>query len=185
MTIETASSIIPSGKWTLVPEESHIGFEVTRAGIHKVKGKFKEYTATVHAGDTVSEFSVEAVIQAASFDSGDADRDEKVKSAKFFNVAKYPELKFNSTELKQDGDNFQLTGHLTIHGFTKYVTFDVKFKGLSRNEIGYPLAGFDASTVISRKDFGLEWDSPLDIGIVLSDKVHIELDLLFVDESII
>jgi polyisoprenoid-binding protein YceI len=183
MTIETPSAIIPAGKWTLVQEESRVGFSVKRAGVNKVTGEFKDYTATVHAGDAVADFAVEAVVQAASFDSGDADRDAKVTSKEFFNVANYPELKFSSTELKQDGDEFTLLGNMTIHGVTKPVEFDVEFKGLSRNEVGYPLAGFTAESVISRKDFGLKWDSPLDVGLVLSDKVTINLDLLFVDET--
>lgn len=185
MTIETATAIIPSGKWELVQDESRIGFEVTRAAVNKVRGEFKDYEATVHAGDAVADFAVEAVIKAASFDSGDADRDAKVKSPEFFDVAKFPELKFKSSELVQHGDDFTLTGLLTIHGHSKEVDFSVKFKGLTRDTAGYPLAGFTAHSVISRKDFGLEWDSPLDIGIVLSDKVAIDLDLLFVDKSVV
>ena len=183
MTIETPSAIIPAGKWTLVQDESRIGFTVKRAGINKVTGEFKDYTATVHAGDAVADFSVEAVVKAVSFDSGDRTRDIRVRGKEFFNSAEYPELKFSSTELKQDGDEFTLLGDLTIHGVTKPVEFEVEFKGLSRNEVGYPLAGFAAESVISRKDFGLKWDSPLDVGIVLSDKVTINLDLLFVDET--
>lgn len=183
MTIETASAIIPSGKWTLVKNESRVKFSVKQAGIRKVTGEFKDYTAVVNAGDTISDFSVQATVQADSFDSGDTDRDIKVKSPEFFNVSKFPELKFESTELQQEGDEFKLLGHLSMHGFTRPVSFDVKFKGLSRNGLGYPLAGFFAETAISRKEFGLEWDSPLDVSIILSDKVTISLDLLFVDES--
>lgn len=183
MTIETSSAIIPSGKWTLVQDESRVGFSVRRAGVNKVTGEFKDYTATVHTGDAIADFAVEATVKAASFDSGDADRDAQVKSKEFFDVGQYPELKFSSTELRQEDEEFTLHGNLTMHGVTKPVEFEVEFKGLDRNELGRPLAGFTAETVISRKEFGLEWDSPLDIGIVLSDKVTINLDLLFVDEG--
>lgn len=183
MSIETESAIIPAGKWKLVSDESRVGFAVRRAGINKVTGEFKDFTATVHAGDGVRGFSVNAVVQAASFDSGDADRDREVKSERLFDVARYPELTFSSTELKQDGDEFTLVGNLTIHGVTKPVDFEVEFKGLTRDSLGRPQAGLSAESVVSRKEFGLEWDSPLDVGIVLSDKVTIALDLLFVDET--
>lgn len=183
MSIETESAIIPAGKWKLLQEDSRVGFAVRRAGINKVTGEFKDFTATVHSGDATADFSVHAIVKAASFDSGDADRDAQVKSEEFFNVATYPELTFSSTELKQDGDDFTLLGNLTIHGVTKPVDFEVEFKGLSRDSHARPLAGFSAESVISRKEFGLEWDSPLDVGIILSDKVTITLDLLFVDET--
>lgn len=183
MSIETESAIIPSGEWKLIPEESRVGFAVRRAGINKVTGEFKDFTSTVHAGDGVSDFSVHAVVQAASFDSGDADRDHQVKSAEFFDVARYPELTFSSTGLKQDGDEFTLFGDLTMHGVAKSVEFEVEFKELTRDNLGRPLAGLSAESVISRKEFGLKWDSPLDVGPILSDKVTITLDLLFVDET--
>lgn len=183
MTIETNSAIIPAGQWKLIPSESRVGFAVRRAGVNKVTGEFKDFAATVHAGDAIADFAVNAVVQAASFDSGDADRDAQVKSAEFFDVATYPELTFTSTELRQDGDEFTLAGNLTMHGVTKPVELEVEFKTLTRSELGYPQAGLSAETVISRKEFGLEWDSPMDIEIVLSDKVTITLDLLFVDES--
>lgn len=183
MTIETPSAIIPAGKWKLVPAESRVGFSVRRAGVNKVTGEFKDFAATVHAGDAVADFSVEAVVHTASFNSGDSERDAKVISPEFFDAESYPELKFTSTELKQDGDEFTLYGDMTIHGVVHPVEFEVEFKHLDRNTLGYPQAGLAAETVISRKDFDLKWDSPLDVGVVLSDKVTINLDLLFVDEG--
>jgi polyisoprenoid-binding protein YceI len=183
MSIETESAIIPAGKWKLVPEDSRVGFSIRRAGINKVTGEFKEFSATVHANDGLVGFAVKAEVKAASFDSGDEDRDRQVKGEELFDVARYPELTFTSTELHQEGDEFTLNGNLTMHGVTKPVTFEVEFKKLTRNNLGQPLAGLTAESVVSRKDFGLTWDSPLDNGLVLSDKATVLLDLLFVDET--
>lgn len=182
MSIEAESAIIPAGKWKLIPEESRVGFAVRRAGINKVTGEFKDFTSTVHAGDGLTAFAVTAVVQAASFDSGDADRDRQVKT-EVFEVETYPELSFSSTELKQDGDEFTIFGNLTMHGVTKPIELEVEFKELTRDNLGRPLAGLTAESVVSRKEFGLKWDSPLDNGLILSDKVTITLDLLFVDET--
>lgn len=183
MSIETESAIIPAGKWELNREESRVGFAVRRAGLNKVTGEFKDFSATVRAGEGVADFSAEAVVKTASFDSGDAERDAKVTSAEFFDAASYPELKFSSTSLKQDGDEFTLHGDLTLHGVTRPVEFEVEFKKLTRDSLGRPQAGLTAESVISRKEFDLQWDSPLDVGVILSDKVTIDLDLLFVDKS--
>lgn len=182
MSIETASAIIPAGKWELVPNESQVNFAVRRAGINKVTGEFKDFKATVHAGDAIANFSVQAIVQAASFSSGDEERDTKTIN-EVFEASIYPELTFNSTALEQDDDELTLVGNLTMHGVTKPVEFEVEFKELTRNNVGRPIAGLTAETVVSRKDFGLKWDSPLDNGIILSDKVTITLDLLFVDEN--
>lgn len=182
MSIETTSAIIPAGRWELVPQESKVGFSIRRAGIQKVTGQFNDFLATVHAGDGVADFSVHAVVQASSFNSGDKKRDIRVVN-EVFEVSSYPELTFNSTTLEQAGEEFTLVGNLTMHGVTKPVKFEVEFKALSRNNAGKPTAGLNAESVVSRKEFGLEWYSPLDNGIVLSDKVHITLDLLFVDED--
>lgn len=185
MSIETASAIIPAGKWKLDPEHSRVGFAVRRAGINKVEGEFKSFEATVKAGDGVADFAVHANVHASSFYSGDTSGDEKVKSPEFLNVARFPTLNFVSSELQQHGDEFTLVGDLTIHGHTKEVAFEVEFNGLARDEKANPGADLAAEAVISRKDFGLKWDSPLDVGgLVLSDKVTITLSLYFVkDES--
>lgn len=183
MSIETTSAIIPSGEWELVPESSRVGFSVRRAGINKVTGEFKDFSATVKAKDDISDFSVHAVVQAASFTSRNEKRDEQVKSEEFFDVRSYPELTFSSTELRQENDEFTLLGDLTIHGRTRPVEFEVEFKHLTRNGLGQPMAGLSGETVISRKEFGLEWNSPLDVEVVLSDKVTITLELLFVDKT--
>lgn len=185
MSVTVGSEPITSGKWNLDPSHSTVGFTVRHAGISKVRGVFKDATATVNAGEEISDFSVQAIIQAASFDSGDAGRDGHVKGGDFFNVDEHPEWTFNSTSLTQSGENFTLTGDLTIKGITKEVAFDVDFNGIARDPFGLLRAGLEAKTVISRKDFGITWNAALETGgVLVGDKVTINLDLAFVlDES--
>lgn len=185
MSITVDSAVIPAGTWSADVSHSSVGFVVRHAGISKVRGEFKDFVATVHAGETLPEFSVDATIKADSFDSGDVNRDGHVKSADFFDVEKFPELTFKSTSLTQSGSDFTLEGELTIKDVTKTVQFDVEFNGVARDPFGVFRAGLEAKTVISRKDFGITWNAALEAGgVLVSDKVTIRLDLEFVlDES--
>lgn len=185
MSVTVDSQIITAGIWNLDPSHSTIGFTVRHAGISKVRGVFKEASAVVKAGEEISDFAIQATIQAASFDSGDANRDGHVKGEDFFNVEQYPEWNFTSKSLTQSGEEFTLTGDLTIKGVTKEVEFDVEFNGIARDPFGLLRAGLEAKTVISRKDFGITWNAALETGgVLVGDKVTINLDLSFVlDES--
>jgi len=185
MSVTVESQVITPGTWNLDPSHSTVGFTVRHAGISKVRGVFKEVSATVQAGEELSDFAIQSTIQAASFDSGDVNRDGHVKGADFFNVEQYPEWTFASKSLTQSGEEFTLTGDLTIKGVTKEVEFDVEFNGIARDPFGLLRAGLEAKTVISRKDFGITWNAALETGgVLVGDKVTINLDLSFVlDES--
>ncbi|MGG5170767.1 YceI family protein [Pseudarthrobacter sp. J1738] len=177
----TIPANITAGTWTLDGSHSEVGFVVRHAGISKVRGKFNEVEATATVGSTVADTTVNAVIKSASFDSGDANRDGHVKSADFFDVEVFPELTFVSTEISGDGEDYKLTGDLTIKGITQPVTFDVEFAGTAVDPFGNTRAGFSGKTVISRKDFGLTWNAALETGgVLVSDKVTITLELSFI-----
>lgn len=185
MNTTVESTTIPAGHWTADASHSTVGFVVRHAGISKVRGAFKDFSATVTTGENLSETVVEAVLKADSFDSGDTNRDGHVKSADFFDVEKFPELTFRSTGLKQAGSEFTLEGDLTIKGITRPVVFDVEFNGVARDPFGAFRAGLEGKAVISRKEFGITWNAALETGgLLVSDKVTITLDLEFVlDES--
>lgn len=181
MSVTVESQTITPGTWNLDPSHSTIGFTVRHAGISKVRGVFKEASAVVKAGEELSDFEIQATIQSASFDSGDANRDGHVKSGDFFDVEQYPEWTFNSKSLTQSGDEFTLAGDLTIKGITKPVEFEVEFNGIARDPFGLLRAGLEAKTVISRKEFGITWNAALEAGgVLVGDKVTINLDLSFV-----
>lgn len=182
MTITIEENEVPSGVWAVDPSHSELGFTVRHAGISKVRGKFNDFEVKVVADEDFSNVSIEATAQAASFDSGDANRDGHVKSGDFFDVENFPVLTFKSTKLTRKDDNeFKLEGDLTIKGVTQRVVFDVEVNGVAKDPFGNLRAGLEAKTVISRKEFGLTWNAVLETGgVLVSDKVNINLDLSFI-----
>lgn len=178
-TIESTG--LAQGTWNFDASHSEVGFTVRHAGISKVRGKFTELEATLVLGETFADSSVTATIQAASFSSGDANRDGHVRGADFFDVETFPTLGFTSSSVSGDAESFELTGELTIRGISKTVTFKGEFNGVAVDPFGATRAGFEAHTVISRKEFGLTWNAALEAGgVLVSDKVTITLDVAFV-----
>ncbi|HRN48730.1 MAG TPA: YceI family protein, partial [Niabella sp.] len=131
-------------KWVLDPAHSELLFKVRHLMISNVKGEFKEFNASIDAvGDDFTNAKATATIQTASVFTNQNDRDNHLKSADFFEVEKYPEIKFESKELtKVDDENFKLTGALTIRDITKDITLDVEFGGVTKDPYGQTKAGF-------------------------------------------
>jgi polyisoprenoid-binding protein YceI len=172
---------LTTGTWTLDSSHSEIGFTVRHAGISKVRGQFKEATATLDLADNVAESKVNATIQTASFDSGDVNRDGHVRGEDFFDVEKFPEISFVSNGIVPKGDGYELQGDLTIKGVTRPVALETEFNGAAVDPFGNTRAGVTAETTISRKDFGLTWNAVLEAGgVLVSDKVAINLELAFI-----
>ncbi len=175
---------VTEGVWNLDMAHSEIGFTVRHAGISKVRGRFNDATAEARVGDSLANSSLRAVVQTASFDSGDASRDAHVRGEDFFDVEKYPEMTFKATQVEGDGDDYTLTGDLTIRGITKPVELEVEFSGVVVDPFGATRAGFTAETEISRKEFGLTWNAALEAGgVLVSDKVKISLDAALVKQA--
>ena len=165
---------ISSGTWTLDMSHSEIGFTVRHAGISKVRGRFTDAQAEAHVGQSLADSSVRATVSTASFDSGDANRDAHVKGADFFDVEKYPEMTFRGTHSEGDGEDYTLTGDLTIKDVTRVAV----------DPFGATRAGFSAEAEISRKDFGLTWNAALEAGgVLVSDKVKINLEAALVKQG--
>lgn len=161
------------GVWTVDPSHSTVGF-VARHLVAKVRGKFTEFTADVKVGDELEDSTLTATVQLGSIETGSADRDGHLKSGDFFDIENTPEMTFTSTKITPD----TLEGDLTIKGVTKPVTFDLEFEGVSADPWGGTRAGFDASTEISRKDFGLTWNVAVEGGnLLVGDKVKINLEI--------
>jgi polyisoprenoid-binding protein YceI len=175
---------VTEGVWNLDMAHSEIGFTVRHAGISKVRGRFNDATAEVRVGDSLANSSLRAVVQTASFDSGDANRDAHVRGEDFFDVEKYPEMTFKATHVEGDGDDYTLTGDLTIRGVSKPVELEVEFSGVVVDPFGATRAGFTAETEISRKEFGLTWNAALEAGgVLVSDKVKISLDAALIKQA--
>jgi polyisoprenoid-binding protein YceI len=168
-----------SGTWVLDPSHTYLGFAAKHAMVTTVRGSFLDFEGSLNLdGDNPANSSATLVIQAASFDSGNEQRDGHVKGADFLDVDNHPQLTFNSTSVRAVGTDFVLAGDLTIRGTTRPVEIAVELEGLESDPFGNQRVGFSGSTTISRKDFGLTWNVALESGgILVSDKVKITLDV--------
>ena len=175
MTITTATiTALPTGTWTVDPAHTEVGFTARHLMVTKVRGQFKDVEGTVTVAEPFSASQVQATVKLASVDTGSADRDAHLKGADFFDVENNPEMTFVSTEVSED----TLKGDLTIKGVTRPVAFDLEFGGVATDPWGNTKAGFEATTEINRKDFGLEWNVALEGGgVLVSEKIKVKLDV--------
>jgi polyisoprenoid-binding protein YceI len=174
-----------TGTWNIDPVHSGLTFSAKHAMVTTVRGGFKEFEGSLTLdGADPSKSSANVTIQAASFDSGVADRDNHVRGADFLEVEKYPTLTFSSTKIVQDGDEYVVTGDLTIKGTALPVDLKLEFEGTHQDPWGNTRAGFTGGTVINRRDFGLTWNVPLDKGgVLVSEKIKIQLDIAAVKQA--
>ncbi|GAC1489287.1 MAG: YceI family protein [Pseudarthrobacter sp.] len=180
----TLPSGLTPGVWTLDMSHSEIGFTVRHAGISKVRGRFTDASAEARVGESLADASLHAAVKTASFESGDANRDGHVKGPDFFDVEQFPEMTFRATSVEGDGEDYTLTGDLTIRGVTKPVEMEVEFTGVAVDPFGATRAGFSAETDISRKEFGLTWNAALEAGgLLVSDKVKINVEAALVKQA--
>lgn len=167
--------------WVIDPEHSNIGFKVRHLMVSNVKGSFDKHTGTVDINDKdITKSKVEVSIDTKSINTNVQKRDEHLRSADFFDVAKFPTMTFVSKKVAKAGnDKLKVTGDLTLHGVTKEVVLDVE--GLSqesKDPWGNIRRGATASTKINRKDFGLVWNKALETGgVVVGDEITITLEI--------
>lgn len=170
---------IAAGTYVLDTTHSTVGFTARHAMVTKVRGNFGDFNAqaTVNEDGTVA---VEATIQAASVTTGNADRDGHLSSPDFFDTANHPEITFVSTGSNIEvapGAEGTITGTLTIKGVSKEVVLDVELEGTAEDPYGNTRLGFEASTTINRKDFGIDFNAPLSTGgVLISEKITITID---------
>lgn len=167
-------------RWNIDNTHSGINFSIRHMVVSKVRGRFTKFSGTLTLGDAdLTRSNVEVNIDAASIDTGVADRDTHLRSPDFFDVANHPELRFRSTQIEKLGsDRYRVLGTLTIHGVTRDVTLDVDYGGQAKDPWGNERVGFQARTSLNRKDFGLEWNQVLEAGgVLVGDRVEIELEV--------
>jgi len=163
--------------WIIDPNHSSVGFTI-RHLFSKVPGAFDKFSGTIDydpANPTAASVKVE--IDPASIDTKTQKRDDHLRSPDFFDVAKFPAMTFQSTKVtKGEGNALTAEGNLTMHGVTKPVTLAVMFLGAGP-AMGGQRAGFEATTKIDRKDFGIIWNKTLDSGTLLGDDVDITIGI--------
>ena len=159
------------GTWAIDSSHSEVGFTV-RHLMSKVRGQFTKFEGTLTTGTSLADTRAEATIDLNSVDTRDEQRDAHLRSADFFDVEKSGPMTFKAT----DFDGRTASGELTIKGVTRTVELDVEFLGLGLDPWGNQRLGFEASTVINRRDFGVTFNIPLDGGkVMVGDKVNIHL----------
>jgi polyisoprenoid-binding protein YceI len=176
--IATGALPLVPGRWALDKNHSAVGFAVRHLGISKVRGRFDAFDVDFVVGATPADTHVEATIDIRSVDTGNADRDAHLQADDFFDSAVWPTMTFRSTAITGGGDEWQLTGDLTIRDVTRPVTFDVELHGVADFVDGTRHAGFTATTKVKRSEHGITTGGPL-----LGELVEVELDLQFVEPS--
>ena len=165
--------------WSIDNSHSSISFKVRHLGISNVRGEFLTYDADITMdGDDLSTLAVNATIETASIDTGNERRDGHLRSDDFFGSEEFPSLTFVSTGVtKVDGSDFHLQGDLTIRDVTQSVVLDGSFLGTAMMR-DTERAGFEATTMINRKDFNLSWDQLTEAGgVIVGHNVEISLEL--------
>jgi polyisoprenoid-binding protein YceI len=158
---------------------SELGFSVVHLMITRVHGVFTKWSGTFvidHANPAASRLSVE--IDASSVDTRNAQRDGHLRSPDFFDVAKFPTIRFEGKQLAAKGDAFELSGDFSLRGVTRPLTFTVTGGRQARDSQGRARVGYRATATISRGEFGVAWNAVYEGGsIVVGDEVTLVLDL--------
>jgi polyisoprenoid-binding protein YceI len=178
LTRTAADTTVPVvGTYELDPSHSSADFQVKHLGLSKVRGGFEVRSGTVVIAEDPTQSRVEAVLDAASFSTGAADRDAHVKSADFLDVETYPELVFRSTGVRQDGGDWKVDGELTIRDVTQPITLDVAFEGAGADPWGNSRIAFSAEAELDRERWGITWNQALETGgVLVGKKVKITID---------
>ncbi|GGQ88073.1 MULTISPECIES: YceI family protein [Streptomyces] len=169
-----------TGAYTIDPAHSTIGFVARHAMVTNVKGKFNEFTGALHLdGTDPSKSSASIDVTMDSIDTGSADRDGHLKTADFFKTDEFPQMTFRSTATQAlGGDDYRITGDLTILGVTKPLTIDLEFNGAAKDPFGNERVGFEGKAEILRSDWGLTWNAALETGgVLVSDKIKLNFDI--------
>ena len=169
-----------SGAYALDVTHTRLGFTARHAMVTKVRGAFEAFEGTAHLDfedPTRSTATVE--FEVASINTGQAQRDEHLRTNDFFDAPTHPKARFVSTSVvKKSDDEFEMTGDLTIKGITKPVTITWEHTGTAKDPFGNFRAGFEGKGTINRKDWGIEYNAVLETGgVLISEKINLEFDV--------
>ncbi|MBC6309589.1 polyisoprenoid-binding protein [Listeria sp. FSL L7-1582] len=168
-------------KWNVDPAHSSIEFQVKHMMVSKVKGAFKDFSADLTLDpEDLTTASLAFTVDVASIDTRQEARDGHLKSPDFFDVEKYPAITFKSTNIVADGGNeYKVTGDLTVRDVTKPITLNVEYEGTSKDPMsGNMVAGFEGTGKFNRKDFGLNYNAVLETGgVLIGDEVKLNIQI--------
>jgi polyisoprenoid-binding protein YceI len=184
MSTATATAI-PTGTWTVDPAHSQVGFAVKHMGIATVRGEFTQFEGTLEIAEDLSSAKAYGTVNAASVDTNEPQRDDHLRSPDFFDVAQFPELRFESTSIEAlDDEEFRITGKLTIHGVTNDIVLHADLQGTDIDPWGNERVGLEVTGQLSRGDYGMKFNQALGSGnMLVADKVKLALDISAVKQS--
>ena len=166
--------------WNLDPAHSGINFSVRHMVFAKVRGRFGAWRGTMALDPAdLTRTAIDVEIDAASIDTGVADRDNHLRSPDFLAVERFPNLRFRSTKLERaGGDRYRIHGELTIRDVTREVVLDAEYGGQGKDPWGNQRVAFTATTALDRGDFGLKWNQVLEAGgVLVGERIDIEIDV--------
>ncbi|MDQ0958967.1 polyisoprenoid-binding protein YceI [Streptomyces sp. B4I13] len=169
-----------TGTYTIDPAHSTIGFVARHAMVTNVKGTFNDFTGSLRLDGTDPSLSTASIdVRMDSIDTGSADRDGHLKSADFFKTDEFPAMAFRSTSVESaGGDDYRVTGDLSILGVTRPLTIDLEFNGAAKDPFGNERVGFEGKAEILRSEWGLTWNAALETGgVLVSDKIKLNFDI--------
>lgn len=172
--------------WKIDPAHSEVQFKVRHLMITTVTGYFRHFDLVVETEDDdfTKAKKLEFTADAASIDTNSEQRDAHLRSADFFDAEKFGQIRFSGKVLERAGDDYKLSGDLTIRGVTKPVTVNVHFGGIVIDPYGQTKAGFEVEGKISRKDFGLVWNAMTEAGqVVVGDDIRILCEIQLVKQA--
>ena len=170
-------SNITAGTWQLDPTHTEIGFTV-RHIMSKVRGKFETFEGTLVTEEDITQSKVSVSVDLSSINTGTPDRANHLRSGDFFNVESTPKMTFPTTGVVQKSDSdFVVTGDLQIKDVSKPVELAVEFLGEGKDPWGGDRVGVEATTVISRKEWGIDFNIPLEGDkVMIGDKITIQIN---------
>ena len=173
------------GTFVLDPTHTTFSFVTRHAMVTKVRGSFEKFEGqAIVDGSSPETSSLSVNIDVASVTTRNVDRDAHLRSADFFDVERFPNMVFVSTNIAVDGDTVEVTGDLTIKDVTNSVTFPLEYQGSAKDPFGNTRVGFEGSVQVLRSDFGLTWNAALETGgFLVSDKVAIEVEISAIQQA--
>ena len=161
MVAEEPATQIPAGEWEIDPVWSALEFEVRKLGLVAIKGRVLGFTGSIVGGDNAT---ISGTVDATTVTTFDETRDGHLQAPDFFDTQRYPELRFESTSVENNGEGLVARGDLTIKGVTKPIELRGSYSGSEQDPLGNERIGLELAGTVDRTDFGLEWNAPLPGG---------------------
>lgn len=178
-----AATAVSAETYSVDPAHTSLAFSVRHLGISNVRGHFGEFTGTIVI-DKGAIKDAQATMQVKSIDTGVKQRDDHLRSADFFDAAKYPVITFKTKSVEKKGDQFVLIADFTIRGVTREVRLPVKLNGPIKDQDGQTRIGLEGKLTINRKDYGINFDAVLETGVALvGEEVSIEVNIEAVQQT--